>query len=396
MTYGFTYFLTVNIFFSVDFNKGLRKNTGVSIALQQYYGLLNKRALHMWRSRFMILIQLVIPVLLAVFGLLADQSMSELELAYQTDPPLSLNLNQFPNSISTVTIGESPTATSKNLRQAYSQWFKKRGLGVVQYNPSINFDINKFWLKKIEEIGLRTLTLRYVIGLGVEGDNLISYYNGEDIHSSAISLSNTMNFLLKFYCGESKNIQTINDPLPGPDELRSASRSSGIVMFKGLSLAQSILFGLACLVASFSVFHIREKSSGAKHLQKVCGVSSRVFWFANLTWDFFHFLLPIFIILICFAGFKIPAFTEDGRLGIVFFCFLLFGLASIALMFVLHFIFKSPAGGTVAMIIIFTVAGEYFFFFQYKFKNFYLHIHVSIKFSFKNPRNEVPMKGSPN
>ena len=83
LTYGFTYFLTVNIFFSVDFNKGLRKNTGVSIALQQYYGLLNKRALHMWRSRFMILIQLVIPVLLAVFGLLADQSMSELDKSHE-------------------------------------------------------------------------------------------------------------------------------------------------------------------------------------------------------------------------------------------------------------------------------------------------------------------------
>lgn len=347
------------MFFSVDFNEGLRKNTGVSIALQQYYGLLNKRALHMWRSRFMILIQLVIPVLLAVFGLLADQSISE--LVYHTDPPLSLNLNQFPNSISTVTQGEYPTSTSKNISQAYSQWFKKRGLGVVQYNPSTNFDINKFWLKKIEEIGLRTFTLRYVIGFGVEDDNLISYYNGEDIHSSAISLSNTMNFLLKFYCGESKNIQTINDPLPRLDRMRYASRS-GITMFKGLSLAQCILFGLACLVASFSVFHIREKSSGAKHLQKVCGVSSRVFWFANLTWDCFHFLLPIFIILICFAGFKIPAYTEDGRLGIVFFCFLLFGLASIASMYVLHFIFKSPAGGTVAMIIFNTVAGEYFFF----------------------------------
>ena len=349
--------LTSNrIVFSLDFNEGLRKNTGIFLALQQYCGLLNKRALHMWRSRILIVVQLVIPVLMSVLGLLVVQLILDIN---RSEPPLSLNLNPFPTSISTITAGEHVTKTSENLTQAYSHWLKKRGLSVIEYNPSTKFDINKFWLNKIAEMGLRTFSTRYVIGFGVNDTKIISFYNGEDIHSSAISLANTMNFLLKFYCGESKNIQTINEPLPDFDKTLYVSQSELLAMLNGLSVAQCILFGLSCLVASFSVFHIREKSSGAKHLQKVSGVNSIVFWLANLTWDFFHYLIPIFIILICFAGFQVPAYTGDGRLGIVFLCFFLFGLASIASMYVLHFLFSSPAGGTVAMIIINTVAGEF-------------------------------------
>lgn len=341
-----------------DFNEGFGKNTGIMVATQQFYGLLVKKAVHTWRSRITVIIQLIVPVLLTIFGLLADQAISN--LAYHTDPPLALNLNPYPNSVTTITPGPNPRNDAENLTQAFSQWYGKRGLDVIEYNPKWpkTFELNKFWLDKIEELGQRTFRSRYVNGFGVDGSDIISYFNGETIHSAGISMANTMNFLLKFYCGDSKNIQTINEPLPKPENLRYSSRSTGLVMFKGLSLAQCLLFGLSCLVASFSVFHIREKSSGAKHLQKVSGVSSRVFWMANLTWDMLHYLVPIFIILICFAAFDIPAYVEEDRLGLVFLCFLMFGLASISSMYLMHFIFRSPAGGTVAIIIINTVAGK--------------------------------------
>lgn len=341
-----------------DFNEGFGKNTGIMVATQQFYGLLVKKAVHTWRSRITVIIQLIVPVLLTIFGLLADQAISN--LAYHTDPPLALNLKPYPNSVTTITPGPNPRNDAENLTQAFSQWYGRRGLDVIEYNPKWpkTFELNKFWLDKIEELGQRTFRSRYVIGIGVDGSDIISYFNGETIHSAGISMANTMNFLLKFYCGDSKNIHTINEPLPKPENLRYSSRSTGLVMFKGLSLAQCLLFGLSCLVASFSVFHIREKSSGAKHLQKVSGVSSRVFWMANLTWDMLHYLVPIFIILICFAAFDIPAYVEEDRLGLVFLCFLMFGLASISSMYLMHFIFRSPAGGTVAIIIINTVAGK--------------------------------------
>ncbi|XP_048742335.2 phospholipid-transporting ATPase ABCA3-like isoform X2 [Ostrea edulis] len=339
----------------IDFNEGFVKNSGIAAVFQQYRGLLLKKALHTWRSRVMIFFQLAVPVLLAIFGLLADRSLTE--ISDHTDPPLQLDLHPFPNSITTVTPGPNPTTLAKNTTREFANWFIKNAYQVSEYEKTSDFDIDRFWLDRNKQIGQRTFNSKFVIGFGFEDNQIISYYNGEVIHSLGISLSYTMNFLLKLHCGQSKSINTINKPLPPSEELRSFSRSSGFATFKGLSLALCILFGLSCLVASFSVFHIREKSSGAKHLQKVSGVSSRVFWLANLTWDFIHYLIPIFLILICFAGFQIKAYTEDKRLGLVFLSLCLFGLASISWMYLLQFIFRSPAGGTVAMIIINTVAG---------------------------------------
>ncbi|XP_061179443.1 phospholipid-transporting ATPase ABCA3-like [Saccostrea echinata] len=341
----------------LDFNMGFKKNTGISAIFQQFRGLMMKKALHTWRSRFMMIIQLAVPILLAIFGLMADHFLNN--LIQRPQPPLKLDLEYFPSAITTVTRGPNSTYISENMTKEYEKYFRQRGLQVVEYkaNPSSEFNINKFWLDIDHQIGQRPFNSRYVIGFGFSGDDIISYYNGEDSHAIGISLSYTMDFLFKFYFGNSRSIQTINHPFPPIEDRYYSDQGSGLAAFKGLTIALCVLFGLSCLVASFSVFHIREKSSGAKHLQKVSGVGSTVFWLANLTWDFIHYLIPIFLILICFAGFQIPPYTEENRLGIVFLSLFLFGLASITWTYLLHFIFRSPAGGTVAMIIINTVAG---------------------------------------
>jgi hypothetical protein len=351
--------MDIHEFTFLDFNKGFVKNTGISAVLQQYRGLLMKKALHTWRSRILIVFQLVVPVLLTIFGLSGDKSLTE--LSDHTDPPLHLNLHPFPNSITTVTPGPSPTAITNKIFREFADWFMDDGHQVLKYEKASDFDIDRFWLDRNKQIGQRTFNSKFVIGFGFEDDQIISYFNGEVIHSLGISMSYMMNYLLQFHCGQSKSIQTINKPLPPSEELRMFARSSSFATFKGLNLALCILFGLSCLVASFSIFHIRERSSGSKHLQKVSGVSSRIFWLVNLTWDFIHYLVPVFLILVCFVGFQIKAYTEDNRLGLVFLSLCLFGLASISWMYVLQFMFRSPAGGTVAMIIINTVAGKCIF-----------------------------------
>lgn len=344
-----------HLYFFSEFNRGFEKNTGIRVVLQQVYGLLVKKALHTWRSKVMILFQLIVPILLGLCGLLADQSISQ--LTFDIEPPLTLNLDPYPDTTTTISAGRRPTETAKNLTEAFSQWFEKRGLNVIEYNPKppLKFNISEFWLDKIKDMGKRTFRSHYLIGFGVNGRDVVSYYNGDAIHSAGISLVNTMNFLLKLHCGESKNIQTINHPMP---DSYYVEYETGLEMFKGLGIAECVLFGLSCLVASFCVFHIRERSSGAKHLQKVSGVSSIVFWMANLIWDMLHYLVPIVFILVCFAAYKIPAYVEEGRLGLLFFCFLMFGFASISFMYLLQFLFRSPAGGTVVIIIINIVVGK--------------------------------------
>lgn len=148
-----------------------------------------------------------------------------------------------------------------------------------------------------------------------------------------------MNFFLKFYCGDLKNIYIINELFFKFENLRYFLRSIGFVMFKGFSFVQCLLFGLLCLVVLFSVFYICEKLFGVKYLQKVSGVSFWVFWMVNLIWDMLYYLVLIFIILICFVVFDILVYVDEDRFGFVFLCFLMFGLVFILFMYLMYFIF---------------------------------------------------------
>lgn len=61
-------------------------------------------------------------------------------------------------------------------------------------------------MDKIKDMGKRIFRFYYFIGFGVNSRDVVSYYNGDVIYFVGISFVNIMNFFLKFYCGESKNI----------------------------------------------------------------------------------------------------------------------------------------------------------------------------------------------
>ena len=54
-------------------------------------------------------------------------------------------------------------------------------------------------------------------------------------------------------------------------------------------IAISVIFAMSQIPASFIVFLIEERESGAKHLQFVSGVSPIVFWLVNFVWDIVRF-----------------------------------------------------------------------------------------------------------
>lgn len=60
-----------------------------------------------------------------------------------------------------------------------------------------------------------------------------------------------------------------------------------------------------------------------------------VFWMVNLIWDMFYYLVLIVFILVCFVVYKILVYVEEGRLGLLFFCFFMFGFVFILFMYFL-------------------------------------------------------------
>jgi ABC-type multidrug transport system ATPase subunit len=88
---------------------------------------------------------------------------------------------------------------------------------------------------------------------------------------------------------DSATITTINQPLlPRSDEAsaRVSELSALLLLVLCFVLAASILS------ASYAVFIVRERESGSRALQTIAGVTSPVYWLANLTWDYIHFCIP--------------------------------------------------------------------------------------------------------
>jgi ATP-binding cassette subfamily A (ABC1) protein 3 len=57
-----------------------------------------------------------------------------------------------------------------------------------------------------------------------------------------------------------------------------------------------VIFGMSFLIASYVIFLIKERASGAKHLQKVSGVGFGAFWFSNFFWDMINYLSSLLLL----------------------------------------------------------------------------------------------------
>jgi ATP-binding cassette subfamily A (ABC1) protein 3 len=236
------------------------------------------------------------------------------------------------------------------MANSYKNSIISKRYSVLEDNQIAN-DFDSFIIDKNKEVGEAVYKRKYIVGsmfdIEASSGNITSYFNGDPLHSRPISLSLTMDALLKHFTDDSHSIQTTNYPFPRP--LDETSRGLGYATRgTGFTIAFCMLFGLAFLSTSFIIFLIKEKITGAKHLQKVSGVSSYAYWMSNLSWDLLNYQIPILLIMICFAAFQTQAYTGDNRLGLIYAMFFLYGWACMPFIYIFYYLFKTPASGMVA------------------------------------------------
>uniref|UniRef100_A0A1I8IXP6 ABC transporter domain-containing protein n=1 Tax=Macrostomum lignano TaxID=282301 RepID=A0A1I8IXP6_9PLAT len=88
----------------------------------------------------------------------------------------------------------------------------------------------------------------------------------------------------------------------------------------------SVLFALSFVLASFVIFPIAERRSGAKHLQLVSGVPPGLYWLVNHAWNLVNYLAPAATLLL-------HEFVSAGSIGPTVTVLLLYGLACAPLMY---------------------------------------------------------------
>ncbi|KAJ8311158.1 hypothetical protein KUTeg_011297 [Tegillarca granosa] len=336
----------------IEFNKDLIKNYGIIWFIQQFYAMILKKIIHTARNRIVTAVQLIVPVVFTIFALSVEKTIPK----QQDEPALLLDLSPFTNPIMSLNV----QGGANNLISAYLALTAADGYQTENSSLSQSA-LENFLSTKAQSIGVSTFNKRYIIGLDMETLanqrlRVTSLFNGQPFHSPAISLAYTMDAIMKSVTDMSHSITTINYPLPrriGDDTNAITAGTIGTAFI----VAFCILFGMAFLTTSFIIFLIKEKASGAKHMQVVSGVKPLAFWSSTFVWDMVNYLVPVLLILVVFAAFQVEAYTGDDRLGLVFILFLIYGWAVLPFVYILHYFFKTAAGGMVAVTMLNIITG---------------------------------------
>ncbi|XP_046356672.2 phospholipid-transporting ATPase ABCA3-like [Haliotis rufescens] len=336
------------------FNQGFTKNTGLGLELSRFTGLFVKKALHTWRNKTITIVQLLLPVAFTIASLaisLVEPGKVALE------GPLTFDLAPFKGTFVTNIDGGGPGQLPEAFAFSYSAQFTGTVNKVERVDLLRYHNVSNFFLSRAKDLGVGGYNRKMIIGAQFKSSKeAVGIYNGQPYHSEPISLSFMMNAILKHFTSQDHSITTINNPLPYQGKT-SKGHSVFSILFLGFSVAFCLLFGMAFLTSSFVFFLIKERQVGAKHLQTVSGVGPFVFWLSTLAWDYINYLIPSLLLLVVFAGFQSPAYTEDGRSGIVFLILLVYGLAVLPFMYALQYMFKSPPTGMVVIIILNIITG---------------------------------------
>ncbi|XP_046855006.1 phospholipid-transporting ATPase ABCA3-like isoform X2 [Xenia sp. Carnegie-2017] len=184
-----------------------------------------------------------------------------------------------------------------------------------------------------------------------------AWFNDQAYHAIAVALSAVDNAILKNSSGNKNKLITVtNHPLPRTTEQKSNDLDDNNV---GLIIAAFLLADMASLASYFVVFVVQERTSGAKHVQFVSGVDPISYWTASWLWDLVNFTLPCIGIVILFACFNVPAYTEGYRLGIVFLVLMFYGSAIIPFVYLFSFLFKTALKALILLMLLNFVTGPF-------------------------------------
>lgn len=125
---------------------------------------------------------------------------------------------------------------------------------------------------------------------------LIGHFNDQPYHMPPLALNLLTNTLYRYFTRSRTNrITVINHPLPR--EISDITNEIANKDLTSFNIATGLTFGFSFLIASFSVILIKERVSGAKHLQFLNGCNSSVFWLSAFIWDMMNYSIPVLIVV---------------------------------------------------------------------------------------------------
>mmetsp|Transcript_6325 Transcript_6325/g.7912 ORF Transcript_6325/g.7912 Transcript_6325/m.7912 type:complete len:1988 (-) Transcript_6325:343-6306(-) len=177
--------------------------------------------------------------------------------------------------------------------------------------------------------------------------DVVLHTNYTALHSFPLFMSALNEALLRLLSDSDITITVREYPLP--ETSTNSEISEGI---DGFTVTLFMLIAFAFVPAGYAQYIIREKEQKTKHQQVVSGVSLNAYWISSYLWDFVCYLLgPMLLTIILLAAFDVEALILGKGGAAVFMVLLMFGLAIIPFTYLMTFMFRSAAVGTVIVIL---------------------------------------------
>ncbi|XP_014680948.1 PREDICTED: uncharacterized protein LOC106820868 [Priapulus caudatus] len=140
-------------------------------------------------------------------------------------------------------------------------------------------------------------------------------------------------------------ITTYNHPLKMHHEQLNRQTLQGRVHDVGIAL--TILVAFALIPAAFVVFPIEERNNEEAQLQFVYGVSRSMYWFSTFIFDIGCYIVSVALSIVILNVFGLPEYNDRENLGAISLLLLLYGWASIPIVYIMAKVLRDSSAAYV-------------------------------------------------
>ncbi|XP_038178851.1 phospholipid-transporting ATPase ABCA3-like [Arvicola amphibius] len=313
-------------------------NTGCPLYCQQFHAMFIKRLLHSWRNWRVLLVQTLGFVISTLFLLKSG------DLRYEDEKIRQMNLDEYGQTIVPFSISGKSNLTTSLL--THLENMLKPGNHKIK---EVQGDLLKYLEGNEECVHLCIVALS--IKVVANRTELTVLFNNEAYHSPSLSLAVVDNILFMSLSGADASITVSNKPQPHPQAKESLGSAEGKVV------ALKIQLGMALLVSGFCFLMVTERTTKAKHMQFLSGVSVLVYWISALVFDFIVFFVSCCLLLVVFKYCKVDIYVTDYHILETMLILTLFGWSAIPLTYLMSFLFSKSTSAYIKLIMFNYVSG---------------------------------------
>ncbi|KRW99021.1 P-loop containing nucleoside triphosphate hydrolase [Pseudocohnilembus persalinus] len=310
-----------------------------------------KRLIYFSRDKRGIICELILPLLIIIFGLF----ISSQDFTAQKDPQ---KLNPYIYDVVQPVYFGNDYQVSENYYNGVIQQFDNNilELNYADLDGEVNEDrLEQFDLVNFQKMSQNSKGAYYL--KESKNDDFQYFMEINSVNKNAMPIyTNSINQAIIRYATQNDDIliNVYNDPLPITQQYKRVSQiTNGIITAYIFSMA------LAFIPASLITFTVKEREDQVKHQQLVSGVSLKAYWGSNWFIDIIKFLFVFVFSVIIIKIYDIETYTGENETFVcVILAIFLYSWSMIPFSYCFGFVFKDHGNSQITTFFLHFILGS--------------------------------------